>query len=249
MNVQAIPTRVVTPPKDDLVDFLTHAVPKLSEGSIIVISSKVVAICEGDCIPHDSQTKAQLVKREADQIMVSRHGKKERILTLRRGLLIGSAGVDESNAGDYYIVLPRHPYASAKKIWTIVRQSQNLHTLGVIIADSGSVPMHRGTVGVALAAYGFRPTKTYVGKQDIFGRRLRVSASDLMDSIAASAVLVMGEGKETTPMAVVTGLSNARFYRRPVPLRKARRYGYVAPDIDMFNPLLHNRLWTKPKRD
>lgn len=247
MTVEPIKTRIVQPPKDDLEEFLAASLPKLAEGSIIVISSKVVAICEGACVPHDSITKDKLVLREADQVLTTRRGKKQRVLTLRRGLLIGSAGVDESNAGDYYIVLARHPFASARRIWSFVRKSQSIKRLGVIIADSGSVPMHRGTVGVALAAYGFMPVKNYVGSKDIFGRRMRVSTSDLVDGIAASAVLVMGEGKETTPLAIVTGLQDITFYQRRISLYKARHFGYVAPDIDMYNPLLHNRLWHKAK--
>lgn len=249
VNVTSIKTRVVTPPKDDLEDFLVSSLPQLVEESVIVISSKVVAICEGDCVPHDSISKKQLVMREADAVLISKKHNKERVLALRRGLLIGSAGVDESNAGNYYIVLPRYPYYSAKHIWTIVRKNQNLKKLGVVIADSGSVPMHRGTVGVALSAYGFMPTKIYIGKKDIFGRRMQVSASDLVDSIAASGVLVMGEGKETTPIAIVTGLKNLQFYQRGVSLYKARHFGYVAPDIDMFNPMLHNSLWQRPSRN
>src|SRR5580704_10470442 len=122
MTVEPIKTRKVLPPKDNLEDFITSSIPKLAEGSIVVISSKVVAICEGACIPHDSITKEELVKREADQVLISRQGKKERVLTLRKGLLIGSAGVDESNAGNYYIVLPRHPYNSARNIWKIIRK-------------------------------------------------------------------------------------------------------------------------------
>lgn len=247
MNVVPIKTRVVHPPKDNLEEFLQSSLPKLEEGSVLVISSKVVAICEGDCIPHASITKDKLVLREADQVLASRRHKKLRVLTLRKGLMIGSAGVDESNAGDYYIVLPRYPFASARKIWTIIRKHQDIKQLGVIIADSGSVPMHRGTVGVALSAYGFMPYRTYIGTKDIFGRRMNVSALNLIDNIAASAILVMGEGRETTPIAVVTDLHGLKFYQRPVSLYKARRFGYVAPDIDMFNPLLHNRLWRKTR--
>jgi dihydrofolate synthase / folylpolyglutamate synthase len=245
VNVVPIKTRVVNPPKDNLENFLASALPKLEERSIVVISSKVVAICEGACIPHDSTTKDKLVLREADQVFLSGKGKKVKVLTLRRGLLIGSAGVDESNAGNYYIVLPRKPYASARRIWKFIRKTQKLKQAGVIIADSGSVPLHRGTVGVALSAYGFMPVKNYVGTEDIFGRTMQVSTSDLMDGIAASAVLVMGEGKETTPLAVVTGLSDINFYQKELPLYKARKATYVAPDIDMFYPLLHSKLWTK----
>ncbi len=44
-----------------------------------------------------------------------------------------------------------------------------------------------------------------MGQKDIFGRVLKFSKTDIADSLATSAVLEMGEGREQQPLAVITG--------------------------------------------
>ncbi len=46
MNVSQIKTRKFLPPKDEIKDLLGY-VPKLQDGSIVALSSKVISICEG----------------------------------------------------------------------------------------------------------------------------------------------------------------------------------------------------------
>jgi F420-0:gamma-glutamyl ligase len=47
--------------------------------------------------------------------------------------------------------------------------------------------------------------RDYRGKQDIFGRLLKLSRTDLADSLATAAVVIMGEGAEQQPLALITG--------------------------------------------
>ena len=61
-----------------------------------------------------------------------------------------------------------------------------------------------GIVGVALGYAGFKGVKSYIGKKDIFDRVLKMSQTDVADSLATSAVLCMGEGKEQQPLALIT---------------------------------------------
>lgn len=243
MKVTAVKTRVVRPPKDDLEDLLKNHLPKLHEGVIIVVASKVVAICEGACVPRASISKEELIKKEADRYIITRTKAGKNYLTQKWGQLIGAAGVDESNASDYYIVLPRQPYLSAQRIWDYVRQTQGIKRLGVVVADSNSVPKHKGAVGIGLGAYGFEPVKSYVGQPDIFGRRLQISAANLVDGLAAAGVLVMGEGSETTPIALVTELENVTFHEERISLTRARDLGIVSKPTDIYTPLLDNDLW------
>lgn len=67
------------------------------------------------------------------------------------------------------------------------------------------MPLRLGAVGVALGYAGFAGIRNYVGTKDIFGRVLKISKTDIADSLATSAVLCMGEGKERQPLAVITG--------------------------------------------
>ncbi|MDZ4285873.1 MAG: coenzyme F420-0:L-glutamate ligase, partial [Candidatus Sungbacteria bacterium] len=43
----------------------------------------------------------------------------------------------------------------------------------------------------------------YRGTPDIFGRKFKFSRTDVADSLATAAVLVMGEGSEQQPLAII----------------------------------------------
>lgn len=165
------------------------------------------------------------------------------ILTQIGNLLVESAGIDISNANGYYVLLPRNPYRSAKDIWAYLKKRDKIKHLGVVITDSHSVPRRKGAEGFALASYGFKAAHIYKEQRDIFGREFHFTASDVADSIAASAVLVMGEGSECTPIAILTGLKNIDFFNKVLPIRTARRYAWVHPDLDVYSPLLDSTLW------
>jgi coenzyme F420-0:L-glutamate ligase/coenzyme F420-1:gamma-L-glutamate ligase len=54
------------------------------------------------------------------------------------------------------------------------------------------------------------PIVDYRGQDDLFGYRLRYKYVGLADEIAAAAELVMGQGTERIPVAIVRGLSRLR---------------------------------------
>jgi F420-0:gamma-glutamyl ligase len=63
--------------------------------------------------------------------------------------------------------------------------------------------LRAGVVGVALGYAGFHGVRNYIGKKDIFGRVLKMSKTDVADSLATAAVFCMGEGKEQQPLALI----------------------------------------------
>ena len=75
--------------------------------------------------------------------------------------------------------------------------------LGVLITDSRTVPLRAGVTGVAVGYAGFRGIKDYRGTPDIFGRKFEFSRTNIADGLAAAAVLVMGEGNEQQPLAII----------------------------------------------
>ncbi len=77
--------------------------------------------------------------------------------------------------------------------------------LGVLITDSRLFPLRAGVVGVALGYAGFRGIRDYRGKPDLFGRKLKMTQTDIADGLATAAVVSMGEGRECRPLALVTG--------------------------------------------
>ncbi len=248
MQVQEIKTRKILPPKDELSSVLDF-VPRLKDESIVAISSKVVSICEGHTKPINSISHDDLVNKLAELILEPvKRGKNGMILTQVGNLLVESAGVDASNANGYYVLLPKNPYKSAKQIWSYLKKRDKIKHLGVVITDSHSVPRRKGAEGFALASYGFKASNVYQDQKDIFGKRFQFTASDVADSIAASAVLVMGEGNECTPIAVITKLKKVDFFKKMLPISTARRFAWVHPSYDVYAPILNSRAWEKPKR-
>ena len=78
-----------------------------------------------------------------------------------------------------------------------------LKKIGIIITDSRTAPLRAGVTGVALGYAGFGGIKDYRGKPDIFGRKFHFSRVNIADSLATSAIFVMGEGNEQCPLAVI----------------------------------------------
>jgi len=53
--------------------------------------------------------------------------------------------------------------------------------------------------------------KDYIGTPDIFGRLFQFEKLNIADSLASAGVLVMGEGNEQTPLAIVTDIPTITF--------------------------------------
>ncbi|NBC30588.1 MAG: hypothetical protein GVY29_11445, partial [Spirochaetes bacterium] len=113
MEVLPVRTPILNPPQQDLAPALAAALPPLSERDVICISSKVVAIDEGRCVPVADAEKAQLVSAEAELVIPVSY--KRVPLTVKHNAFIGAAGVDESNGDGHYILQPSDPFASAAR--------------------------------------------------------------------------------------------------------------------------------------
>ena len=79
--------------------------------------------------------------------------------------------------------------------------------IGVVVADSVGRAWREGTVGLAIGVSGIPARLDRRGEPDLFGRELHVTEVGIADSIASAASIVMGEGAEGQPAALVRGLS------------------------------------------
>ncbi len=126
------------------------------------------------------------------------------MLTIKHGLILPSAGIDESNsATDDYILYPLDPYASAKKLGEDLRARSGFNKVGVILTDSHTTSLRKGVTGVGLAHWGFRAIRSEVGREDLFGRKLKMTAVNVLDALSVAAVLTMGESSEARPIALL----------------------------------------------
>lgn len=241
MIIKAVKTRALLPPKDDLLSVFKESISSLKENSVVVVTSKVVSIWEQNCIQISKiKNKDQLIKDQADfYIDRSCIPGEYVILTIKDNILIPTSGIDESNANGYYILWPKNPFLSAKKIYQFIKKEYKLKNFGVIISDSHTTPMRIGVLGIGLAYWGFKPLKDYRKQKDIFGRELKMSQVNIVDSLAAAAVFAMGEGSEQTPIAIIEDIDNIKFSSKSVtknPLVMDR-------EQDIYAPLLKNKQW------
>ena len=75
---------------------------------------------------------------------------------------------------------------------------------GMVMTNAGVIlPLRAGVISAAVGYAGFRGVKDYRGKGDIFGRQLKMTMVNIADTLAAGAGLLMGEGREKKPFAVI----------------------------------------------
>ena len=246
MLVRAIKTKVLIPPKDDLLSVIKEGFLnlELKEKSIIVVTSKVVSIWQGKCIKIDDKIeKDNLIKKEADfYIDRDKTLLGNVMLTIKENLLIPTSGIDESNANGYYILWPESPFLAAKEIYKFIKKTYNLNNFGIIISDSHTTPLRKGVMGIGLSYYGFYPLRDYRGKKDIFERELKMSQTDIVDSLAAAAVYEMGEGDEQTPIAIIEDAGDIKFEEVDISDKNPLS---INIDEDIYSPLLKKVKWEK----
>lgn len=221
---------------ENIEDFILEAVPQnlVKEKMVLAITSKIVSLAEGRLVKAESVIdKATLIRQEADHFLGEiGYGS---LLTIKHGLLVSSAGIDESNSqsGDY-ILYPVDPYLSAEKIWKNLKKAWGLNELAVMLTDSHTSPLRRGVTGICLSYFGFRGVRDMVGQEDLFGRPLKMTQVNLADSLATSAVMMMGEGSEATPLAVIHGAPiEFSDVSRPEELK-------IPLEQDLYRPLLES---------
>ena len=217
-------------PGDDLAGLLIAAVARSAltpqHQDILVVAQKIVSKAEGrivDLATVTPSTRAQelaaitgkdprqleLVLADSSEIL--RAKKNVIVVAQRLGLVMANAGIDRSNVeqgetGERVLLLPLDPDASAAKLKAKLDAHFDV-SLGVIITDSFGRAWRLGTTGIAIGAAGVPSIIDQRGMPDLNGRALEVTETAFADSVAAAAVLMMGEAAEGTPAALVSGLS------------------------------------------
>lgn len=200
-------------PGDDLAGVLAAALtadPRgLSDGDVVVLTSKVLSKTEGRIVeaPIDPDERDALRRRlvDAESVRVVARVNRTLITENRLGLVQAAAGVDGSNVDRCELaLLPEDPDGSAA---TLV---QELHRLtgarvAVVVTDTMGRAWRTGQTDVAIGAAGLQVSVGYDGAVDRQGNELQVTDVAVADEIAAAADLVKGK-LGARPVAVVRGL-------------------------------------------
>lgn len=209
----------------------------------MVVTSKVLAIHQGRCVPmKDVADKDELIRQEAELYLDRRNLENGSImLTIKNNLLIPTAGIDESNADGHYILWPQAPQREAEKLLEFIKHEYRIKKAGIIITDSHTIPLRWGTMGISLGHAGFCPLNDYRGSRDLFEREMKITLANVVDALAAAAVLVMGEGNEGTPLALVSEVPFVGFGKCPSQIPELE----IDADTDIYGPLLKSVTWKK----
>ncbi len=244
MIITSIETHKVTIEDKDILKFLDKYIQGLEENSVLAITSKVVAICEGSVVAAGEIDKDKLIESESQYYLPRQENPYNVALTITENNLIASAGIDESNGNGFYILWPKNPQQTANEIRAHFRKKFKLKNLGVIITDSRTTPLRWGITAIAIGYSGIKPLKNYIGKPDIFGRNLLFTKMSIIDNLASAAALVMGEGNEQTPLAVAADLPQVEFVDEN-PTKQELKDLKITMEEDIYAPLLKNAPWKK----
>jgi len=230
MQISPIKTKIFQE-NENLVDFILKYVKNIPENSVLVITSKIVALSEGRTVEYkNSRQKIELIKKESEFAIKT----KLVWLTIKGNVFMADAGIDESNGKGKLILLPKDSFVSANKIRSMLCKHYKIKNLGMIISDSGLLPFRNGVIGMARGYAGFEGIKDYKGEKDIFGRKLTYSKINIADSLTTAATICMGEGNERQPMALI--LKAPVLFINKINKKELK----INPTDDIFYPLIKN---------
>lgn len=231
MTVTPITTRIFQE-HENLEKFILEYIPVVPENSIVVVTSKIVALAEGRTYDDDSEeTRERLIRHESKWVMKTKYV----WLTLKDGMLAASAGIDASNANGKLILLPKDSFHTACELRENIKKHFDIKNCGILITDSRMLPLRAGALAYAIGYAGFKGLRDYRGKPDIFGRLLQFSTTDVADGLASAAVICMGEGAEQIPLAVITN-PPVEWTDEPIDPNELR----IPPEDDLYRPFFEN---------
>ena len=225
-----------------LTDVLHTYLQELKEHEVLVITSKIISLCEGNVVD-DSVPRDTLIGKESDYYIAEKNPY-EFHMTIKNNTLIASTGVDLSNGDGHYVLWPKNLQKSANEVREYLCARFGIKEVGVVITDSHVMPLRWGTVGTCIAHSGFSALNSYIGTPDLFGRKLKVTNSNVAEGLAASAVLCMGEGAECTPLTKISDVPFVHFQDRN-PTSEELSHLAISMKEDIFSPLLTAVSWKK----
>jgi coenzyme F420-0:L-glutamate ligase / coenzyme F420-1:gamma-L-glutamate ligase len=226
-NLEIIPVHLDTDVKPNekldmlILESLKKNKQNLCDHDILVIAHKIVSKSENQVV------NLRKIKPSPRAIAIAKENEKDPrivelilsesndVLTISRGIIIvetkhglicANAGIDQSNIEDgsnHAALLPIDSEKSANKIKEALRKKTG-KDVSVIISDTFGRPFREGQINIAIGICGIEPIKNYIGKTDMYGKKLRVTQIAVADEIASAAELVMGKSNRI-PIVIIRG--------------------------------------------
>jgi coenzyme F420-0:L-glutamate ligase/coenzyme F420-1:gamma-L-glutamate ligase len=210
---------------NDLANILGDAIKangiRLNDGDIVVFTSKIISKSEGRIVDlsgvkvgEEARRIAKATKKNPGVVQLIIEESKEMIRVgsdfivceTRQGFVCANAGIDESNVGMGKVaLLPQDPQRSASSLRKKIEEGSGKE-IAVLIADSCGRAFRDGVVGTCIGVSGIPALLDRRGEEDRCGKISRITKVGIADEICAASNLVMGEFKESIPIAIVQGL-------------------------------------------
>ena len=136
MHIHPIATHKITVKDQNLFAILDTYVSAFDDRTILVMTSKIVSICEGRVVKLGTVDKHTLIAQEADAFIPAALNKYHTTLTITQDMLIPTAGIDESNGDGYYVLWPRDSQQTANAVRAYLQRRFGHTHVGGIITDS-----------------------------------------------------------------------------------------------------------------
>ena len=194
---------------------------RIAHGDIFVVGHKIVSKSEGRIAtlsgvePSTRAVKLARRCRKDPRLVHLILSESRRVIKAKPGILLVetkggivclNAGIDKSNVegSNAYCLLPKNPKRSATRIARRILEEAGKR-VRVIITDTYSRPFRTGQSEFAIGLSGLNPFVDYRGSKDLFGNVLRFKRVSIADELASAAELVMGQGDEGVPVAIIKG--------------------------------------------
>ncbi|MGB5953647.1 MAG: coenzyme F420-0:L-glutamate ligase, partial [Ornithinimicrobium sp.] len=160
---------------------LRRAGLRLSQGDVLVISSKVISKAQGLRAPSD-QPRQDVVDAHTVRVVAERltPGGMTKIVESAAGPVMAAAGVDDSNTGPGggSLVLPSDPDLAARSLYAALLTAYAptpLPLIGIVISDTAGRPWRQGQTDFAVGACGVQVLVDLKGYPDTDGRLMMVT--------------------------------------------------------------------------
>ncbi|MEM2890266.1 MAG: coenzyme F420-0:L-glutamate ligase [Candidatus Hadarchaeum sp.] len=230
---------------DDIGELIVAAAEnqhlRIEDGDVLAVAQTIISKAEGEIVDLRTITPSpsaieiakkidkdprmvEVILRQSSEIVRLGH---VIITRTNHGFVCANAGVDRSNVDNEHVtLLPSDPDASAAKIRETIKKKLGVD-IAVIITDTQGRPFRCGCIGLAIGVAGMKPLLDMRGWRDLYGKELKVTVTCPADSLAAAAVMIMGESGEGIPAVLIKG---AKYEKGNGTIREVIR----APELDLF---------------
>lgn len=199
---EVVPTR-----KAKVLAWLFGRDPRKTQ--LVLEQGKVMFVVPMRRIIHIPALRRMMERRTGDPRVMVRGYEVNNAFTFvvrKHAAYMDEAGIDHTNSpGDYVTLLPEDPCRLAREIRDGVRRRFGVD-VGVILTDTVTCVGRVGSQDLAIGYSGIDPITRETFSLDLFGVPRSGGIDLVIDSLAGTAGLIMGQTTQKTPIVIIRGL-------------------------------------------